>query len=208
MIRLWNRLNKMAEDRINKKVFIWSKLHSSPWSKEMYSIFEEVDMVYIYRNNLCCSVNFIKDKLLLKFEEKWFENVLLKPKLRTYMQIKSNFGPELYVTSRLQRSQRSLVAQLRSGILPLAIEVGRFKNIPEENRICEMCELDEVESESHFLLYCTKYDDLREVFYGQNPEIFWCSDEQNLEWLFNFNVFKTASFISQAWKRRQVHLFN
>ena len=58
-------------------------------------------MVYIYRNNLCCNVNFIKNKLLLKFEEKWFENVLLKPKLRTYMQIKSNFQPELYVTSRL-----------------------------------------------------------------------------------------------------------
>ena len=75
-----------------------------------------------------------------------------------------------------------------------------------------MCELDEVESESHFLLYCTKYDDLREVLfheiYGQNPEIFWCSDEQKLEWLFNFNVFKTASFISQAWKRRQVHVFH
>ena len=52
-----------------------------------------------------------------------------------------------------------------------------------------MCELDEVESESHFHLYCTKYDDLRWVLfhetYGQNPEIFWCSDEQKLEWLFN-----------------------
>ena len=79
--------------------------------------------------NLCCNINFIKNKFLLKFEEKWFENVLLKPKLRTYMQIKSNFGPELYVTSHLQRSQRSLVAQLRSDILPLAIEVGQFKNI-------------------------------------------------------------------------------
>ena len=54
----------------------------------IYSIFEKMDMVYIYRNNLCCNVNSIKNKLLLKFEEKWFENVLLKPKLRTYMQIK------------------------------------------------------------------------------------------------------------------------
>ena len=52
---------------------------------------------------------------------------------------------ELCVTSRLSRSQRSLVAQLRAGILPLAIEVGRFKNIPEENRLCELCDLGEVE---------------------------------------------------------------
>ena len=128
------------------------------------------------------------------------------------MKIKSNFGPEIYVTSCLQRSQRSLVAQLRSGILPLAIEVGRLKNVPEENRICEMCELDEVEGEFNFLLYCTKHEDLREVLfheiYGENTEIFWCSDEQKLELFFNFNVFNTDSFISQAWKRRQVHLFN
>ena len=66
----------MAEDRINKKVFMWSKLYSSPWAKELHSIFEEVDMLYIYKNNLCCNVNFIKNKLLLKFEEKWFENVV------------------------------------------------------------------------------------------------------------------------------------
>ena len=71
------------------------------------------------------------------------------------MQIKSNFGPELYVTAHLQRSQRSLVAQLTSGKLSLVIKVGRFKYIPEENIICEMCDLDEVESESQFLLYCT-----------------------------------------------------
>lgn len=36
---------------------------------------EEVDMPYIYRNNLCCTVNSLKKKLLFKFEEKWFENV-------------------------------------------------------------------------------------------------------------------------------------
>ena len=107
MIRLWSCLITMAEDRINKKVFIWSKLYS--WTKELHSFFEEVDMLHIYRNNLCCNVNSIKNKLLLKFEEKQFVNVLFKPKIRTYMHIKKNFGPELYITSCLTRSQRSLV---------------------------------------------------------------------------------------------------
>ena len=78
MIRLWNCLIKMAEDRINKKVFIWSKLHSSPWAKELYSIFEEVDMLCIYRNNLCCNVNLIKNKPLLKFVWKYFVKTKIK----------------------------------------------------------------------------------------------------------------------------------
>lgn len=212
MIRLWNRLIKMEEDRVNKRVFSWGKAHRSPWVKEIYSIFEEVDMLYIYRNNLSCNVNSLKHKLLMKYEEKWFENVLLKPKLRTYMHIKQNFSPELYVTSRLPRSQRSLVAQLRCGILPLAIEVGRFKNTPEENRLCVLCDLGEVENESHFLLYCTHYDDLRESLFlevkRQISEIFWYADDQKLLCLFNYDVFKFANFVSKAWKRRQASLFN
>lgn len=28
----------------------------------------------------------------------------------------------------------------------------------------------------------------------KNPEIFWCTADQKLEWLFNFNVFKSANF--------------
>lgn len=42
-----------------------------------------------------------------------------------------------YVTANVSRSQRSLTAQLRTGIHPLTLEVGRFKNIQEENRLCE-----------------------------------------------------------------------
>lgn len=161
---LWNGLIKMAEDR---KISMWSKSHSSPGAKELYLIFEEVDMLYTYRNNLCCSVNSIKIKLSLKFEEKWFENILPGPKLRKYIHFKRNFGPELYVTS-------SLVAHLRAGILPLTTEVGQYKNIPEENRWCQLCDLAELESDSYFILYCTNYNDLRELMFLETVQ-------QNLE---------------------------
>ncbi len=211
MLRLWNRLIKMVESRINKKVFMSSKGHDSPWKKELSSIFEEVDVLYIYRSNLCCSINSIKNKFLFRFEETWSKNVLLKPKLKTYIQIKENFAPETYVLARLSRNQRSLVAQLRTGILPLAIETGRFNNILEDNRLCEMCDLNDVESESHFLLYCTLYDDLRECLFNdilqRNPDMFYWSDEEKLKWLFDFDIFGLAIFISKAWKRRQDRLF-
>lgn len=54
MVQLWNCLIKMAEDRVYNRVFMWSKAHSSPWVKEIYSSFEEVNILYIYRNNLSC----------------------------------------------------------------------------------------------------------------------------------------------------------
>ncbi len=91
------------------------------------------------------------------------------------------------------------------------LEVGRFKNIPEDERLCELCELNEVESESHFLLYCPLHDELRTPLFTEmsvkNPEIFWCSDDDRMDWLFNFNVFKLAHFVSEAWKKRQDCLY-
>ncbi len=110
-------------------------------------------------NNLSCIVSLIREKLLVRFESKWF-NDMLKPKLQNDIQINHNYGVEQYVTADLSRSQRSLIAQLRTGILPLALEVGRFKNIQEDNRLCELCELGETENESHFVLCCPFYDEI------------------------------------------------
>ena len=157
-------------------------------------------------------MNVAKAKLQQNFEIKWSESVILKPKLRTYSQIKHGFASEPYVTCRLDKNQRSLIAQLRSGILPLAIEVGRFQGIPEENRLCEMCDLLQIETESHFLLYCTKYEDLRIAWFqrilNRAPEVFWYSDYIKLEWLFTNDPFGCGNFISKAWSRRQKMLFN
>ncbi len=43
--------------------------------------------------------------------------------------------------------------------------------------------------------------------FAQNPEKFRCTDNDKIEWLFNFNAYKSASFVSKAWKKRQQGLF-
>lgn len=42
---------------------------------------------------------------------------------------------------------------------------------------------------------------------GQNPEMFWCTDDDRREWLFNFNAYKLATFVSKAWRKHQYGLF-
>lgn len=61
-----------------------------------------------------------------------------------------------------------MVTQRRTGILRLAPEVGRFKHLQEDNKLCELCELSEAEKESHFLLYWSHYDDETSF---QHPEM-------------------------------------
>ena len=110
MIRLWYSLINMSDDRIIKKVFLWNKVQDPPWAAEIHAVVEEADFQYIYRNNLSCSIDKIRKKLLVRFNEKWINDLMLKLKLQTYVQIKHNYETELYVKTHLPRNQRSLIA--------------------------------------------------------------------------------------------------
>ena len=56
----------------------------------------------------------------------------------------------------ITKYQRSIFAQFRCGILPLEIEVGRYRDIALPHRICQVCN-EAVEDEIHFLLECPAY---------------------------------------------------
>ena len=57
----------------------------------------------------------------------------------------------------MNRGYRSILAQLRTGILPLEIEVGRWSSTAVEERICKLCIANVVEDENHFIFDCEFY---------------------------------------------------
>ena len=88
-------------------------------------------------------------------------------KLRYYNLYKYDKSPEEYLYFNISKYQRSLFAQFRCGILPLEIEVGRYRDIPLENRLCQVCKNDTIEDEIYFLCQCTKYAEIRKTLYTQ-----------------------------------------
>ena len=98
----------------------------------------------------------------------------------------------------LNKGQRSLCAQLRTGTLPLAIETGRFNATPEEERLCLLCELGEIENEVHFLFYCPTYEDLRDVLFTKMSSVyadfFWLDEYAKLELCFRKGTFFCCRF--------------
>ena len=81
-----------------------------------------------------------------------------------------------YITTIHDRAHRSYLAKFRCGTLPLEIELGRFKKpkTPLNQRICKYCNCSSVEDETHFLIDCTLYSDLRVTLFSHitsiNPE--------------------------------------
>ena len=76
----------------------------------------------------------------------------------------------------------------------------------EEDRLCSLCDLNEIENEIHFIFYCPFYDSLRQRLFNKvdpNYEFVWLDDSEKLKRLFHHEIFSFATFIEKAWSMRR-----
>lgn len=144
----------------------------------------------------------------------WQSSLSNYPKLRTYITFKDTFCIEPYVCTNMNRKYRSVLAQLRSGILPLEVETGRWRGVEIEGRICKLCEDDCIEDEAHFLLNCRFYADERNTFFDQCIRtVINNFDSVDIDSKFKFLmqenvVLSTAKFVWKIYEKRKSKLFS
>ena len=139
------------------------------WSSEIKSILSENHLGHLYEQQQIFSVPEIVSKLKISMFKKQKVNLKneceTKPKLRTFVTFKNFETLPPHVGKPLSFFERKILSKLRLGILPIRLETGRYLRpvLPEAQRLC-YCNSGEVESESHVLFICQKYDRLREAW--------------------------------------------
>ena len=150
VLRFWNRLVNMDENRLTKAIFDWDRnICCKNWSSDVKTLMNSIDFQDNFNEILPVSLNSAWSLLHEKFTINWKEKLQNTPKLRTYKIFKEIYCTEFYVTSCLNRRQKSTMAKLRCGILPLETETGRWRSAPVEERLCKLCN-DDIENEIHF----------------------------------------------------------
>jgi len=173
----WSRLCNTSSDRINKRIAVWANNYANYACKNwFYNVKTELS-----KCNLSCYSNIenpvpkrqivdMADKFFMeKFICEWHQSINSPigssrrgfNKLRTYCCFKTEFKVEHYCTLIMPPSHRSALSKFRCGVAPIRLETGRFEKLPESERICPLCNSGEVESESHVLLKCPIYSDIR-----------------------------------------------
>ena len=211
ILRLWNRLIKMDNSRIAKMIFMWDKrICRKNWNYDAKSILEKIDCSENFDNNTTIDLKLAATKLRNIMSLQWKEELNAKPKLRTYVKFKENYGTESYVKFCMNRTERSLIAQIRSGTLPINIEVGRFRQIDIENRLCSFCDLGVIEDEIHFVTICPLYDDCRALMYSKisDNDFFQYSNEEKFIFLIENKWKLLAKYMKAAWDIRKKRLYN
>jgi len=212
VIRLWNRLIDMPQDRLTRKIFDWDySVCKNNWSFEVKKILENCNLLYMYNECSICDTVIVKDKLMEQYVEKWETERGQKLKLRTYNMYKWGYCVEDYVSMNIDKYTRSLIAQSRFGILPLQIEVGRYRGIPINERLCVFCANNEIEDEFHLIMLCTFYEVIRNELFCKVGNF-----DRNFNGMDNFDRFilicnKFQKFLGQflvkAIQKRNNHLY-
>ena len=98
-----------------------------------------------------------REKLFILYDLEWQDSMDTKPKLRKYVKFKCHISTENYVSQNINKCERSLLAKLRSGTLPLPVETGRFKSKQLSQRLCKLCNSNVIEGKEHFIVTCPFY---------------------------------------------------
>ena len=141
----------------------------------------------------------------------WQDSLGWKSKLRPYTKCKLHMECENYLTLNISKYERSMLAKLRSGTLPLYIEKGRYEGKKLERRTCPICKTNEVEDEIHFVINCNGYTTKRTYFFSyicnsvSNTFMNLDSEEKfiQLMTLENASLKRFVKFLVDIWEHRK-----
>ncbi len=211
MLRFWNRLIKMNDNRLTKTVFNvdYNKCENN-WAYDIKQVMQKIGLTHHFDNKSTIDLTLANNLLTEHYSNAWYANVQTTPKLRSYKLFKSEFTCEDYVKMNLMKNERSLLCQFRSGILPLRLETGRYVGETPEQRLCRFCTDQSVEDERHFLLTCSMYSNIRDdIFHEllQDEHFINSTSDQKLSQIINSRPRKAATFLVRAYTTRASHIF-
>ena len=179
VFRLYIRLLNHPDDRLCKKVHLWSKsLTGKTWEKNVNNLSHKYNVHHILLNATKSDLNTIESNIYHCDQIDWYNELWNDTnkengnKQRTYRLHKDTLEPEHHATQSIPRYKRCVLSKLCCGTLPLNIETGRYNNVKLCDRKCTLCQENSIEDEIHFLVDCRFYNDLRcNLFQEANCDI-------------------------------------
>ena len=160
-IKYWNHVTSNKTSLLYR-IFNATELNN-PWVKKMHSLFDNLGLSYIHLNKVTIKhlLPSIKQRLNdVNFQHN-FSIINESSKLAFYKTYIFLGQRSAYVDILSKRSARSSLCKLKLSAHNLAIEQGRYINLPHEERICHCCNTGDIEDEAHFMFKCPKFVEQR-----------------------------------------------
>ena len=162
MLKYWDRIRNMEDDTLVKLAYKENIQTNSTWCKTI-QLLNSTYQLHTRQWTQLEFPNIVKKKITSHFTEYWKKRIIdpsIEKKLGLYSKVKQNFQREPYLHLPSFRD-RQIISKIMCSSHKLQIERGRHLNIPREDRLCKLCNMNKVEDEEHFMLECPTYNQLR-----------------------------------------------
>ena len=168
LLRYWNRLVRMEDDRLVKRAFMVSaalagstqcRSRHKSWAGQAAAVLESLGLPC----DLAAPAVVDPEKGVSGLQSAYLSSVTdsESSKVQQYLRMRDAVVPETYCMAPYLQAvggwrQRKRLAQLRTGSHWLAVESGRRAGValPRDQRVCQRCNSGEVDDEAHMVFRC------------------------------------------------------
>jgi hypothetical protein len=187
IIKYWLKLNTFKSENCilyhivkNQRYCIEHNQNVSNWTYKVRKLLQESGFEEIWLFPESVNINMFIPELRLRLRDiyiqNWRTDMNSCTSLYIYREIKLLYVKSAYLEILDSKKYRNAIAKLRLGSHNLAIETGRHRQVDRTQRKCNMCNLNDLEDEFHFVLKCPFYSNLRQQFissyYSRHPSVF------------------------------------
>ncbi|CAJ0922587.1 unnamed protein product [Ranitomeya imitator] len=139
-------------------------------------------------NNLTkAGIRKMADEGQERYVSDWKNDIISSQKLIMYRSLQRDYRLAPYLEKLPDPRDRQILSRYKLSAHSLAIECGRHRQSykPREERLCQHCDQEAIEDETHFLLHCSKYSANPDWHgFSDDPE----EDVRNMRLVFFFGV--------------------
>ena len=172
-IRNWERIQEGNANLLLATSYNNAKEENLPWASNIKEIFSRNGLLETYLSKINnpevqlekSMADILLQRLVDQYNQTAFCSFETSSKLKVFRQLKENPGIEKYLNEIKISKHRIALTKLRLSAHSLEIEVGRYNKTEPKDRLCRYCKTmgkREVEDETHFLINCPQYKELRE----------------------------------------------
>ncbi|MEW8544973.1 MAG: reverse transcriptase family protein [Candidatus Thiodiazotropha sp.] len=168
-IKYWIKLTRMNVNRFPNKCYgMLRNLDENgriTWASKVRELLFRYGFGYVWVVEDVGNVNLFmktfKQRLIDCSSQDWCSKITASGKSRHYKFIMPAMQVANYIQYDIPIKFRIALSKLKCSVHSLNVEVGRHSNIPYEQRLCVLCNMQEIEDEFHFVMSCPVYHSLR-----------------------------------------------
>jgi hypothetical protein len=206
MIHFWSKLLSSNTTKISHICYnhMLNSTVNYKWLNHIKNILNQTGHTYIwtYQNSLLLTNTYkhVKRVLIDQFVQKWHSQLENSSKGINYRLFKNDISFEAYLNI-LPNNLRFTLFHFRTGNHKLPVEIGRWRNshLPYEARKCNLCMLNEVGDEFHYMLVCPFFCLQRKryipTYFFSRPNVLKFKELLSTE---NFDLLKNIVFLARS----------